>query len=200
MKKRKYIVYCGTFLIISGLLCFIKPAVCKDSKEIAGYERMSIQEFAETIHMNPDDMINTLKRNGMRVKDAHQLINDVAMNNEVPPEVIYDIMVRYADTFKNNPSDNPSEPSIDSKSDAKTFQKKKNKQKDGLGKGYGQQTIEEVCRTLNIPIEKAEKRLKAKGIVANRTTELRDIAGKYNVRPRDIVDIIKTKQKRFFWF
>jgi len=198
--KKIFILYLGTFFIICGtIICeFIflpMPGICKETTMITGYEKMSVRDFAEHNKIDTEKIINILKMNGIRVKDANQPINSIAVKNQVLPNVIYEIMM----SLNNAGSDSPSTSVSTSGSDSRASDKKKNK-KDGLGRGYGQKTIKDVCRDLNIPIKKAEKRLKAKGIVGDNTTELRDIAAKYKLRPRDIVDIIKTKKKGFFGF
>ncbi|MGA1825478.1 MAG: hypothetical protein ACMUIP_12535 [bacterium] len=198
--KKICIVYCGIFFIACALficqnIVGARPGIGKEGAVIIDYERMSVREFAEHKKIDPLKIIDSLKINGIRVKNADHSIEYIATENQMLPKDIYEIMMSATITDGNRPDSNGAA----SKPDSGAYSKRKNK-KDGLGKGYGQKTLQDICNDLNIPLEKAQKRLKAKGIVADNTAELRDIAAKYNVRPRDIVDIIKTKKKWFFGF
>jgi len=61
----------------------------------------------------------------------------------------------------------------------------------GQGRGFGRQTLEQVCRTAGVDIQQAISMLQAEGIRAGADETLRDIADRAGVRPPDIVDMVE---------
>jgi hypothetical protein len=62
----------------------------------------------------------------------------------------------------------------------------------GSGSGFGQQTLEDVCRASGVDVQQAIAALKAKGIQAGARERLRDIADRAGVRPPEIIDMVQT--------
>jgi len=162
--------------------------------------KMTLKEFGQYQNIKPNYIINTLRINGIIVENIEQSINEISNKNKILPNVILKLI--------ENSSDDKT-PIAEEKNNKKPIllspqntQKKANKGRgDGLGKSYGQMTLEDLCSNLNVSIKDAKKNLKDKGIIiSNSNIELRDIAAKYNTRPRDIVEIIQIKPNRFFKF
>ena len=61
----------------------------------------------------------------------------------------------------------------------------------GAPSGLGRMTIDDVCRTYNIDLDTALKRLAGKGITALPGDKMRRISDKYDITRRDLYEIIK---------
>jgi hypothetical protein len=65
----------------------------------------------------------------------------------------------------------------------------------GSGTGYGRMTLAELCQNNSIPEGQALHKLADKGIKADPSDKLREIAAAHGASPLDIVEIIQTGGK-----
>lgn len=61
------------------------------------------------------------------------------------------------------------------------------------GGGYGRKTIAEICQQLDIPLATAIDRLAQENIRASAADKVRELALAYNLKPVDLVEIIKSQ-------
>jgi len=64
----------------------------------------------------------------------------------------------------------------------------------GNGSGWGRKTLQQVCQELGQDTQTALKKLKAKQIIAEENSYIRDIANDYQLRPIDVINIISDKK------
>ncbi len=159
------IVYVPPFSSIMDLGGQIKEswAVNKEAPPIPHAELMTLKEFAQKINVSLEEVMKKLKSKGVKIEDETLLIKEIAKQNKMSPEQLYEMI---------------------KPKNVKT-------QNEAAGKGYGKKTLKQTCKELNIPVDVAKTKLKEKGIRAKEGETLREISSKYNMRPTDIVDILK---------
>ncbi len=135
-------------------------------------ETMSINELSKYIDYSGEEILNILKNAGIEVNSTEDIIEDIARNNNMSPAKMYEIINK---SKGNGRHGNGSKSSYE---------------EDRPSIGYGQMTLNELCEYEHIDIDKAIAKLKENNIDANRDDNLRDIADKYNMHPRDIKDLI----------
>jgi hypothetical protein len=134
---------------------------------IAHGELLSLKEFAEKTNVPVEEVLNALKSKGYKVKDIEQTVGEVAKENGVPPNKLYE--------------------------DMKTGGVKPDVTTIGEGSGMGRKSVEAVCSETGLSLDDALARLKQKGINAKPSDKLKEIANKAGKTPMDIYNIIAGK-------
>lgn len=125
-------------------------------------ENLTISQFAKTINISVDDMLEKLMGKNLKISKGDITIKELAELNKISPNKIWNIL--------KNPE------AIENSSLSE-------------GRGFGRKTLEDVCTQNNIGMEIALKNLKAEGINANGNEKLKDIAMRHNLLPIDIANI-----------
>jgi hypothetical protein len=159
------IVYIPPFSSIMDLGGQIKESwmVNKKAPPIPHAELMTLKEFAKKINISFEEAMRKLKSKGVKIENETLLIKEIAKQNKVSPEQLYEMI---------------------KPKDIKT-------QNEVGGRGYGRKTLKQICKELNISVDIAKTKLKENGIQAKENETLREISSKYDLRPTDIVDILK---------
>lgn len=140
------------------------------SPPIPHAEDMTLSELAQLRNEPVDSLLYRLKTHNIAVTDTNTILGDIAEQYDRKPYIIYS----YFDGHKSN---QPRKPAIGG----------------GHGMGYGRMSIEEVCNNNGITIEEGLARLKNNNINAQAADNVRTIALKNNLKPFDLVNIIKGK-------
>jgi len=159
------IVYIPPFSSIMDLGGRIKESwtVNKEAPPVPYAELMTLKEFAQKIDISLEEVMKKLKSKGVKIEDETLLIKEIAKQNRLSPQQLYEMI------------------------------KPKNvKTQNGTaGKGYGKKTLKQVCKELNISVDIARIKLRENGIQVKENETLREISSKHNMRPSDIVDILR---------
>ncbi|MGA1867289.1 MAG: hypothetical protein ACMUJM_01965 [bacterium] len=198
MLKKNRLLYGILYSVIIFVALIIGIGLCKEKKDaeqiVPGFNKMPIKELAHHVNIDKQKIVNMLKLNGIRVKDANQPLFTIATNNEILPTLIYEMITTEGNYNIPQSKSSNSRRKVSGVSGATPSYspQRRAKKSDRLDQKWGSLDMKAVCRDLNIPIEEAKKYLKAKGILINNNDEkLRDIASHYNIRPRDIIAILR---------
>ena len=123
-------------------------------------EQMSVTEFCQQINIPVERFVNRMKGENWVVQDTSQTIKEIAELNDIAPAEIF----KAVNLSTGSPSSS--------------------------GSGWGRKTVEQVCSEYNIPVNDALDRLKTQNMTAESKDVIRDISGKYNQRPVDVVNTI----------
>lgn len=126
-------------------------------------EEQSIVKFAETIRIPTDKLISQLSLKGIKIENESLSISEISRQNNIAPSDIYKIVRETSDKPENISTE---------------------------GRGYGRKTIEQICSELKVSPEEGLKRLRTKGINADKEDKLKDVAAKNNLVPSDIANAI----------
>jgi hypothetical protein len=136
-------------------------------------EEFSIVRFAEEIGMPLEDVLAKLKEAGIEVKEPSSMkVIDLADQHGMTPSELYAAIQPDATGAGGGGGGG-------------------GQGQHGGGMGYGRMNLEKVCEAEGIPVEKAIERLRTAGIEANGNDALRTLADEADLRPNQIVDIIR---------
>ncbi|MCK4966229.1 DUF4405 domain-containing protein [bacterium] len=130
-------------------------------------EDMTLSELAQLRGEPVDMLLRKLEKHTIAVSDTNMVLGDIAEKYDLKPYEVYG----YFDDQKNKQSSSSRGGS--------------------RGKGYGQMSIEEVCINNGITIEEGLSRLKNYNINAEAKENVRFIAVRNNLKPFELVEIIK---------
>jgi hypothetical protein len=130
-------------------------------------ELLSLKEFAEKTNVPVDQILDTLKSKGYKVKNAQQTLADIAQENNTSPDKLYEAM--------------------------KSGGLKPEASKTGLGTGMGRKTLAEVCSEKGLSLDDVLARLKQQGFQAKPSDRIKDIAGQTGETPMEIFAIMEGK-------
>jgi len=134
-------------------------------------EEMSVTEFCQQMNIPVDVFQKKLAQNGWVVQDLNETLDQIARRNGISPAELYT-------AFK-------------TKSGATTSSIDAHTATAGYGQGWGRKTLEQVFKELEIQPVLGLQRLAARNIQASPDQNVRDIAIAHNLRPIDVVEIIK---------
>lgn len=126
-------------------------------------EDMSLDKLSELLNKQPSDLLTALKTHGIEA-EKDQLVKEIADQNNTTPSELFEKM---------------------------KLRKQSSSQQKLQGKGYGRMTLEELCPQLEVDIEEALQRLQEAGIMAQKNVTIKNIASSQNIKPVDLVNIIK---------
>jgi len=128
-------------------------------------EDLTITEMADLLGRPVESLISTIQSNNIEVGDSNTIMKDLARENNRSPNEVYQFFQVEA-------------------------QQKHLLNKKSRGTGWGRKTIRRTCEEMGINETKALNNLGSKGIKANSTMKIKELALKYNMRPSEIVDIL----------
>jgi len=141
---------------------------------VTSVEGLTLKELADALKMPVDSLIILLQENEIQGLSPDAIVKDIAEQNNTTPKEIYSF-----------------------------FQTEQTGIEQGRGiggggrggiSGYGRMTVEEVCKTAGIPLEKGLENLKKQNITASADDTVLRIAAAHNLRPREVADIIEGKK------
>ncbi|HFE63795.1 MAG TPA: DUF4405 domain-containing protein [Caldithrix sp.] len=131
-------------------------------------ELLTVKEFAETTKQDLKTILQKLNREGLQGVDSLAVIGDIAkMNNLTPQELSAKISAK-------------------SGASPQTM----------TGPGYGQKTISQICQELGIDSASVIQNLNRAGIKFKKDENLRQIANNNDIKPIDLVKIIRGENDR----
>jgi hypothetical protein len=139
-------------------------AESKAETPIAHGELLSLQDFATRIQVPVDQLLDSLKSKGYKVRDTQQTLGEIAQQNNTSPDKLYEAM-----------KSGGVKPTIPN-----TLE----------GSGLGRKTLETVCSEQGMSLEEALSRLKQKGIKADPDNTLKQIAAKHGKTPVEVYKIM----------
>jgi len=128
-------------------------------------ELLTLNEFAEVIKTDVDQLIHSLKTSGVNVPEREITVKKLAELNGLTPKEI----------FEKTQANNTIIPTYVS------------------GSGYGRKTLEQISEELNIKLETVLERLSENGIKAEPESNIKNLAKDNNCMPIDIVNIIQAE-------
>jgi hypothetical protein len=134
---------------------------------VAHGELLSLEEFAYTLRVPTDQVVNALKSQGYRVENDQQPVSAIAKENNTSPDKLYEA-IKEAGLKPETP-------------------------KSLEGTGMGKKSLEMIAVERGLPLEEVLARLKKYGIEAKPKDTLKDIAGKAGKTPVDIFTLIEVK-------
>jgi hypothetical protein len=138
------------------------------SPPVAHMEEYTLSKLAESFPgISTDEMIKTLKDSSIRVKDPGDNLKSIALDNEVTPSRIYDILLSVYG--KQQVSKTTSAPS-----------------------GVGRMTISTVSGYLGMKPSDVISILEDNGIKANAETTMKTIADELGISPHDLYSLLST--------
>ncbi len=126
-------------------------------------EKMTLKEYSDLMRLDLDMIIQRLKTKGLKGVDASAVIGELAALNNMTPKDLTLLFERKSGTNK-------------------VFIPVS---------GYGRKTVKQISRELGIPFKTAKAHLNQYGINFDNQETIRSIAYLYNLKPYQIVDIIK---------
>jgi len=130
-------------------------------------EDLTVTEFCEQLDIPFELFQQTVNQQGWKFENSEDRIKDIAEHNGISPAAIYNLL--------KTPG--------------------KNRQGQGSG-GWGRKSLQQVCEELNKDVDDVIKSLAAYGVTASKDDQLKTIAAKHNMRPIDIVNLIKKNENR----
>jgi hypothetical protein len=135
----------------------------KDEPPIPHAELLTLAEFAEKVQIPLKQIKSQLAAAGIVADSATVSVKSLAKKHNLTPQQLY------------------------AKMQKGTQQKVVQVAEGG---GYGRKTISQVCDQVNVTLAEGLRRLQARGIVADESNNVRDLAAKAGKSPIDIVKII----------
>ncbi|UCG65488.1 MAG: DUF4405 domain-containing protein [Deltaproteobacteria bacterium] len=139
-------------------------AESKAETPIAHGELLSLQDFATRIQVPVDQLLDSLKSKGYKVRDTQQTLGEIAQQNNTSPDKLYEAM--------KSGGVKPTVP--------KTIE----------GSGLGRKTLKTISSEQGLSIDEVLSRLKQKGISAQPGDRLKDVANKHEKSPLELLNII----------
>ena len=174
------------FLIVAGTLTEQTPFVSLlalndkiknswDKREqqapIPHAELLTLRELADEAKLDLDDLLSRLKSKGMQDASAESIVGDLAKTHGMPPNTLFDLA--------------SGKPSRHGQGRAGGGQGR------GMGGGPGRKTLRAVCQEEGIDLNTVLERLRGKGIEAKPDEILRDIAFSNEIRPPQLLEMIR---------
>lgn len=130
-------------------------------------EESTLAEFAENVGISPGELEEQLTAKGFEVSDLSVTVGDLARKHRMSPSEVFEALPRVHSAPRR-----------------------------GLlpGGGYGQKTLRQVCDETGIELEQAVAVLEKRGIGASGSDSIRSLAAQTGMRPRELVDLLKTQQ------
>lgn len=123
-------------------------------------EDLTVTQFCEQLNIPLEKFQQQMNQQGWKFDPATDKIIDIAQRNGISPAKIYNLL-----------------------------QASDHQQGQGSS-GWGRKSLAQVCDELNIDIDDAIKKLTSQGVMASKEDLIKDLAGKHNLRPVDIVNLI----------
>ncbi|WP_231716203.1 DUF4405 domain-containing protein [Desulfosarcina alkanivorans] len=131
-------------------------------------ELSSLNTFARKVNLDAAEALQRLRQAGYQVTDGGQTLQAIATINTTTPKALYEAMKPPA-AATTGPARLPDTPPP----------------------GTGRLTLEEICTTYGLDIQKLRAALKTKTISAAASESMRDIAMRHGMGPTDLYEIVK---------
>ena len=190
--RYKYEILATTVLFavtLVGVIASIQPIIgiytigeyIKESYEVTEYqppvphaEEFTVGRFArEVLRVPTTNLVRNLQQAGYAPLDTTETFGAIARRSDVAPSVIFTaIQTQRTGSSQNTGTASESTAHL-------------------AGSGLSWKTLAEACTTLEMPIDTARAKLAARGITNAGSDEvIRDIASRYDMRARDVVEIL----------
>lgn len=134
----------------------------KQEPPIPHAELLTLTELARSISTPLENLMANLNAAGIAPDSTTILVKDLALKYKLTPQELYQKMQAQAQASHTQ-----------------------------TGGGYGRKTIAEICQQLDIPLATAIDRLAQENIQASAKDKVRDLASEYNLKPVELLEIIK---------
>lgn len=128
-------------------------------------EKLPLSKIAQMLGASPEDVVAFLKKRGFKVKGAFQPFGEIARENGMTPAGLYEIVSSAFSTGK-------------ASNEKFTFT------------GLGRLTIGELCKKLGLSPSQCEERLEKNSIRASLSDEVKDVAFRHGMAPRELAELI----------
>lgn len=125
-------------------------------------ELSTLKILCKRMGLDLNSAVAMLKKHNIKLQSASETLKDIAINNDTSPDKIYNIIKPLEKTLSKSTSI----------------------------KGVGHMTLKEFSDKYSINLQKAIKKLNARGFNANKNMTLKGIAEQNGVNPSDIYKII----------
>jgi hypothetical protein len=130
-------------------------------------EDLPLRDLARQINMPVENLLETLRTEGFDVENEDTTLGDLARQRELSPSDIYASVV-------------PREKRTEVDSPEKS-----------TGRGFGRMTVEQYCESEGLSTHAFVEALRRQGVEANRTSSLRQLAQSLEMRPGELVSLIR---------
>ena len=134
-------------------------------------ELLSVKELAGEVGVEAAVMMENMKKAGVTVESADEIIGDLAKANGVTPAALFKIA-----TGKSS------------------VQARGQGNLGGVGQGHGmgigQMTVEEYCQEQGLDVEHVLKNIHDAKLEADKDTKIRDIAMQLGYKPKDVLELL----------
>jgi hypothetical protein len=125
-------------------------------------EDLTVTEFCEQLKIPLEKFEQQMNQQGWNFDASKDKIIDIAQRNGISPATIYNLLQKPESSSQLHGSS-----------------------------GWGRKTLAQVCEELNIAVDEATKKLAAHGVIASKDDLIKDLAGENNLRPVEIVNLIR---------
>jgi hypothetical protein len=133
-------------------------------------ELSSLKTFSKKMGLDLDRSLGLLQQAGYKVENGETTLQAISQANHIPPQAIYEIIKPAALKSKSTLGKKiPDEPQP----------------------GTGNLTLADFCTQFNLNLKQIERELKKQGFTGSADNTLKEIAGKNNTNPIDLLEIIK---------
>ncbi len=133
-------------------------------------ELSTLQSFAKKVDMDGEAAVKRLQEAGFQVNDGKQTLKELATLNQTTPKALFDAMAADKKRPGTGTQGLPESPPP----------------------GTGRLSIQDLCDTYGVDTQTLLAALKAKGINADPSEPLRDIAGRHDMDTRDLYEAIQS--------
>ena len=130
-------------------------------------EDLPLRDFAQQINMPVENLVESLRSEGFDVRNEDTTLGDLARQRELAPSDIYARVV-------------PREERTETDSHEKS-----------TGRGFGRMTVEQYCQSEGLSTHAFVEALRRQGVEATRTSSLRQLAQSLEMRPGELVSLIR---------
>lgn len=127
-------------------------------------EAFTLAKLAKTTQISIQEIMTKLKAQGIEPQSKEDVVGDLAKKYNLTPSQLFNKISVKVETEQSS-----------------------------TGRGYGQKTVEQICRETNIDVAEGLNRLKLKGIMGSAKDNVRKLAIDHQLRPIEIVEIIEGK-------
>lgn len=125
-------------------------------------EDLTVTNFCEQLNIPLEKFEQQMNQQGWKFDSAKDKIIDIAQRNGVSAAKIYNLLQKPEPTGQGQGSS-----------------------------GWGRKSLAQVCEELNKDVNDVLKKLASNGVIASKDDLIKDLAGKNNMKPVDIVNLIR---------
>ena len=150
-------------------------------------EELDLQEIARQVGVTRDEIVESLRANGLKVEDENATVDQIARQNGLLPQAVTEaVYLQFGKTVHT---------STGRPEGARRIGRGTGEGRGaGEGRGLGRMTLCELCAQQGLDLDQAISTLKAHGVQANRASTLGVMARSIGVRASDLIEIIQKSQ------